>query len=457
MAGANKMDMTKGNLFPQLCIFAFPILCTSFLQQLFTSADGAVVGQFAGPMALAAVGSNNSLINLFINLFNGLSVGANVVIAKYIGQQREERVGKAVPTIMLSGIMSGFILAFLGFFFSRTLLEWVSTPPEVIELSTIYLKIYFMGMPFIMVFNFGSAVLRSYGDTKRPLYALMVSGIFNIFLNLFFVIVLKMSVAGVALATVISNAISATVVFLMLLHHKGCIRLSFKNFSFDTESFVTMFRIGMPASIQGMLFSLSNFIIQGAINSFGPYAVAGSAASSNYDHFSYFFCSAFMQAGVTFTSQNYGAGNEERCKEVYRKALLLGLLSNFTFDLTCYFFRVPLIALFTHDPLATEFAYRKLLFTLVLHCLCGTYEIPGGCMRGFGRSMVPTLLTLIFCCGVRLFWVIFILPLHHTFEFLLVIYPISWVLAGTAVNIAYHRVRKQVFQQKKLALENTAL
>lgn len=445
MAEREKMDMIHGSILPKVLLFTLPVLASSFLQQLFNSVDSAVVGRFSGSMALAAVGSNSSLINLFLNLFNGLSVGANVVIAKLIGERREDKVGKAVPTVMLVAILGGFLLLFLGFFLSAPLLELIDTPDEILPLASLYLKIYFAGMPFIMIFNFGSAILRSYGDTKRPLYALMLAGIVNVVLDLVFVAGLGMSVAGVGIATVASNAISSMIVFIMLLHHKGCIKLSFRNFVFDKRAFSLMFRIGMPAGLQGLLFSLSNFCILGAINSFGPYAAAGSAACNNYDHFSYFICSAFVQAAVTFTSQNYGAGEYERCKRIYRVILSASVLIELAFDLAITVFRYPLLQIFTDDPVALSYGSIKVLIGISCHTLINFYEIPGGCLKGLGKSMVSAMITLFCCCVLRLFWIYAILPFHHTYAFMMLVYPVSWISASIFLNIAYFRVRKKIF------------
>ncbi len=441
----SKMDMINGSILPKVLVFTLPVMASSFLQQLFNSVDSAVVGQFSGSMALAAVGSNSPLINLFLNLFNGLSVGANVVIAKLIGERREDKVEKAVPTVMLVAILGGFLLLFLGIFLSTPLLEMIDTPEEILPLASLYLKIYFAGMPFIMIFNFGSAILRSYGDTKRPLYALMLAGIANVILDLVFVAGLGMSVAGVGIATVVSNAISSMIVLAMLLRHKGCIRLSFRDFSFNKKAFGLMFRIGMPAGMQGLLFSLSNFCILGAINSFGPYAAAGSAACNNYDHFSYFICSAFIQAAVTFTSQNYGAGKYERCKKIYWIILASSVLIGLVFDLTVTVFRYPLLSIFTDDPEALYYGSIKVIIGISCHTLINFYEIPGGCLKGLGRSMVSALITLFCCCVFRLFWIYAVLPHHHTYSFMMLVYPLSWILASIFLNIAYFRVRKKIF------------
>ena len=314
---SNQMDMLNGSIFDKILLFALPLAISSILQQLFNSVDVAVVGRFASSEALAAVGSNSSVISLLINLFVGISVGANVVIANYIGQGKTEKIQDAVHTVMIVSLISGVFLLVLGLMIARPILEIMGTPENVIDLAVLYLHIYFLGMPFLMIYNFGAAVLRSKGDTKRPLYCLIISGVINACLNLLFVIVFKLSVAGVAIATVIADGVSAVLIIYFLMNEEETIRLRLNKLKIKKSELIKVIKIGVPAGLQGVVFSVSNVCIQTAINSFGSDAVAGSATELNFEYFTYFTISAFVQAAVTFTSQNYGARNFKRCKKIF--------------------------------------------------------------------------------------------------------------------------------------------
>lgn len=443
-----KMDMTKGSILPLLITFAIPILLSSILQQLFHSADTAVVGRFEGSFALAAVGSNSSLVNLFVNFFGGLALGANVVIARYIGMGRKDRVQKAVPTVILLGFLSGILLAFIGQFFSRSLLILMNTPEEVLDMASLYLRIYFLGMPFILLFNFGNAVLKSVGDTTRPLYALLAAGLTNMVLNILFVVVFHWGVAGVAFATVLSNGLSAIVVIYMLLHHKSFIRLELKGFSLDKETLWSLLKIGLPAGIQNSLFSMSNIVIQSSINSFGPYASAGVAAGYNFEHLSVFFSRAFAEGTVTFTSQNYGAKNYKRCKDIFKVSLLASMGIGFAFDSLVYFFRYPLLSIFTVDVAVLEFAVIKMFYSALLHHLSDLYDITAACLRGLGHSLTPTLCAFVSSFGFRMFWVFFIVSRFHSFSVLMACYPLSYVLGGMLTIPCYLFVLKKIYREE---------
>ena len=325
--GSVRMDMLHGSLLNKILLFALPLAASSILQQLFNSVDIAVVGKFASSQALAAVGSNSSVISLMINLFVGISVGASVVIANYIGQRNERGIKNAIHTVSVITLASGGLLLVVGLLIARPILEMMDTPDDVIELAVLYLRIYFLGMPFFMIYNFGAAILRSMGDTKRPLYCLVVAGVINTALNLFLVIVLKMSVAGVAIGTVIANMVSAGMIVYILRHEKGPFRLEYKEIGVSRIELRKMLQIGIPAGIQGMVFSIANVFIQAAINLYGSDAIAGSAAALNYEYYCYFVVSAFSQAAVTFISQNYGARQIERCKKIFRQTMLLSVIA----------------------------------------------------------------------------------------------------------------------------------
>lgn len=442
-----QVDMLNGSLADKIFFFALPLAASSILQQLFNSADLAVVGRFASSEAMAAVGSNSSVINLIVSLFTGLSVGANVVIATLIGKNQKDKINAAVHTIYLTAFVSGVILLFVGIFVSRYLLALMGAPANVMSLAIEYLRIYFLAMPFMMVYNFGSAILRSKGDSRDPLIFLAISGVLNIILNLIFVIGFHMSVAGVAIPTVISNALSSIMITIHLTREEEAFRLSFKKLRFHKEYFSQMLKIGLPAGLQGMVFSLSNVVIQTAINSFGSDAIAGATAASNFEFMCYFIVNAFSQAAVTFTSQNYGARKFDRCKKVFRISMLMGELITLALSLIFWFGRDFFIQFFTTDPEVIKYAYVRLLLVGTLEIGTGTYEISGGCLRGMGKSMIPAVITIFGSCVFRLIYVATVFQKWHTFTVLFMVYPISWAITGTAVLLVYFTMRKQLFAQ----------
>ncbi|MDD6213365.1 MAG: MATE family efflux transporter [Clostridiales bacterium] len=435
-----RIDMLQGSLMDKIMLFALPLAASSILQQLFNSADVAVVGRFAGNQALAAVGGNSPVINLLLNLFVGLSVGANVVIANYVGQGKREKAQEAVHTVFLMALISGFLLIFLGFFASRPILTLINTPADVLELATIYLKIYFAGMPFIMVYNFGAAILRSIGDTKKPLLCLIVSGTINVCLNLVFVIVFELSVVGVGLATVISNGISAVMVVRFLLEADEWIRLDLRKLRFYKEQVIRIVQVGIPAGIQGMVFSISNVCIQSGINGFGTDAVAGSAAALNFEFFTYFVTSAFSQAAVTFTSQNYGAGNLERCRKVFFRCLAAGTGITGLMGLVFILFRRPLVGIYTTDSMAVQFALMRMMHVQIVEFMPCIYEVTGGVLRGLGHSMLPAVLMMFGTCVVRVVWVYTVFQWNPQFEVLMSVYPVTWLITIVLLLMAYFYV-----------------
>lgn len=441
----NQVDMLNGPLAGKIFLFALPLALSSILQQLFNSADVAVVGRFSSSQAMAAVGANSAVINLIVSLFTGLATGANVVIATLIGRGEKQKINEAVHTIMTVSFISGIVLLFVGLIIARPILELMQTPDDVLDLAILYLRIYSLALPFIMIYNFGSAILRSKGDSRRPLYCLLASGIINVFLNLFFVIVVGMSVDGVATATVISNIVSAGMIMYFLMHEEETFRFSFRKMHIHEEYLTFMLKIGVPAGLQGMVFSLSNVIIQSGINSFGSDAVAGSTAGQNFEYMTYFIVSAFAQAAVTFTSQNYGAEKYDRCKKVFRISMLTGELLTFALSMVFWFGRGFFLSFFTTDPKVIHYAVIRMFFISNLELGTGTYEIPGGCLRGMGKSMTPTVLTVLGSCIFRLIYVATIFRWSHTFDTLMYVYPISWAITGTAVLFAYFRIRKSMF------------
>ena len=442
-ANKTSMDMTHGALWSKILIFALPLAASSILQQLFNSVDTAVVGRFASSQALAAVGSNGSLISLMINLFIGISLGSNVVIAHYIGERSEQNIQSAIHTAIVVALLSGFFVMILGQFIARPVLLLMGTPEDVIELAVLYLRIYLIGMPFIMLYDFGSSILRSTGDSRRPLYSLIVAGVVNTLLNLVLVIVFHMGVAGVAIATVISNVVSSGIVMYILLHEAEPIRLDVHKLKINPKELKKILAIGIPAGLQGMMFSIANVCIQSTINSFGSAAIAGSAAALNYEFFSYFMVNAFAQAAVTFTSQNYGAGEYDRCKRIFRISMLFSLVSCGLLSGVFVIGRDFFLRLYTTDEAVLVFANQRILIATTLELLTSIYEISAGAMRGLGHSLLPAIITFLGSCVLRLIWIATACRMVHEFWMLMIIYPISWVVTGIAMMIAYYCIRRK--------------
>lgn len=444
MKTKKSMDMTHGPLWNKILLFALPLAASSILQQLFNSVDTAVVGRFASSQALAAVGSNSSLISLLINLFIGISLGSNVVIAHYIGQRADQNVSSAIHTAIVVAVTSGLFVMIFGQFIAKPVLLLMETPEDVIELAVLYLRIYLLGMPFIMLYDFGSSILRSIGDSERPLYSLIVAGVVNTLLNLVLVIVFHMGVAGVAIATVISNMVSSGIVIFILMHETEPIRLDLKKLGIDTHELKRILKIGIPAGLQGMVFSIANVCIQSSINSFGSSAIAGSAAALNFEFFAYFMVNAFAQATVTFTSQNYGAGEYERCRKIFRISMVLSLVSCGLLSAVFVLGRNMFLGLYTTDPAVLSYAVQRLLIATTLELLTSVYEISGGAMRGLGHSLLPAVITVFGSCVLRLIWIATVCKRVHEFWVLMIIYPISWVVTGIAMMIAYTILRSSL-------------
>lgn len=438
-----QIDMLHGPLGKKILLFAIPLAASSVLQQMFNAVDVAVVGRFASSEALAAVGSNSPVINLLVNLFVGISMGANVVIANYLGQSNAAGVRRSVATSFVVALASGLFLMVLGLVVARPILELMGAPANVIDLATLYLRIYFVGMPFIMVFNFGSAILRSLGDTRRPLLCLVVSGVVNTVLNLVLVIGFGMSVDGVAIATVVANVVNAVMVVVMLRRETSAARLDFGALRVSWPELGKMLRIGVPAGVQGMVFSLSNVVIQSAVNGFGSAAMGGSAAALTYEQICYFFVAAFCGAAVTFVGQNFGAGQKERCRRIFKICMLLAVAVTASLNVLIVVFRDFFISVFSTDPEVVAFASERMLAALCVQWLAATYEVSGAVLRGMGHSALPAVLTVFGSCVLRLAWVYFVLPLHPTFTFLIVVYPISWSVTGLMVLSAYWRISRK--------------
>lgn len=445
MTAEKKKDkgILSGPLWKAILIFALPIAAGNMLQQLFNTADVAIVGKFAGKEALAAVGSNGPIINLLLNLFIGISVGANVVIARYIGEGNSEKVKKSAHTAVVVSVISGVIVMLLGLLLARPMLELMNSPDDVIDLATLYLRIYFLGMPFMMLYNFSAAILRSRGDTKRPLICLAVAGVVNIILNLVFVIIFDMSVAGVALATVISNVISACLVLYFLTQEKGDLKISFKNLGIDMNILKEFASIGIPSGLQGAVFSASNIFVQSSLNSLGSDYMAGSSAALNFEFYVYHLMSGFSQATVTFIGQNYGAGNYKRCRSVTKWCLGLGISMGSILITALMIASGKMVYIFTDDPVVAQIAIVRMTYILPFIMVNSASDILSGSMRGVGYSMVPALITIAGVCGVRLIWIYTVFVRVKTFEILMMIYPVSWIITAVGIVAAYFVVRKK--------------
>lgn len=442
-----KMDMTKGNLFKQILLFSLPLVASGILQQSFNAVDVMVVGKFSSHQALAAVGSNGAIINILINLFLGVSVGANVVISNYIGRKNKEGIRKAIATVGAFALASGFFLLFTGSILARPILEMMNTPADVIDLATKYLKIYFLGMPFMMAYNFGAAVLRSLGDTKRPFYSLVIAGIVNTVLNLILVIRFGMSVEGVAIATVTANLINAAFIVYWLMRESDPYTLDARKMRIHRAEMKKMLQIGVPAGLQGVVFSIANIFIQASINKYGSNAIAGSSAALNYEVYCYFIMTAFCQAAVAFVSQNYGAGRYDRCRKAFRLCMLMAVVTCGAANMIITFNSRLFMEIFTSDPTAIEYGTVRLHYVLMLQFLAASYEVSGSALRGVGYSMTPTVLTIFGTCVLRLLWIYLVCAHNNSFGLLLSIYPITWVITGTAVLTAYLLVTKKVYAE----------
>ncbi|SFK51031.1 putative efflux protein, MATE family [Lachnospiraceae bacterium KH1T2] len=447
MRKKSEINMLEGSIFDKLCMVAIPLALSSILQQLFNAADVAVVGKFSTSAAMAAVGSNAPVINIIVSLFTGLSVGANVVIADFIGKDKKERVSDAVHTSVLLSLISGVIVLFIGIAAARPILEALSTPTDVLELAVEYLRFYFIGMPFLMIYNFGSAILRSVGDSKRPLYCLAVSGIINIFLNLFFVIYCDMSAAGVGLATTISNGFGAYMIIKILREEQGVLHLDMRKLRIDKECLIKTIKIGGPAGLQGTIFSFSNTVIQAAINFFGAACIAGNSAALNFEYISYFVVNGFAQSCMTFVSQNYAAGNFERCKKIFRIAMFSAVGFCAIVAGTFTFFREQLLHLFTSDEEVIRYGIVRTFCIAMLEPMTASYEISGASLRGIGHSMLPAVISMIGCCGVRLVYIYFTFGKWTSFAQVACVYPLTWVVTGAATLIAYIVIAKKVYNK----------
>ena len=437
-----KIDMTHGSLWDKILMIALPLAVSGILQQLFNAADVAVVGQFVGKEAMAAVGANAPVVNILITMFTGISLGANVVISRYTGRKDKENAENAAHTAILVAVISGFFILVLGQCIARITLEMMSVPSDCLDMAVLYLRVYLCGMPVIFLYNFEAAIFQSQGDTKTPLMCLIISGIVNVILNLFFVIVIGMTVNGVALATVISNGISSMLLFAFLLKGKTPLTIEKQRFHIHAELLKEMLQIGLPAGLQGMVFSISNILIQSAVNSLGTDVVAGSSAAGNLEIIGYFVVNSFSQACTTIIGQNFGANQPERCHKTLMISLVESWIVGGTVSFLIIIFGKQLLRLFNSDPNVIAFGYQRLFWILSFEVINGTIDIISGAMRGYGESLTPALIALVCICGVRIVYIFTYFASHRSFTTLMLAYPISWIITVIVISAAYLIMRK---------------
>lgn len=440
-----RIDMCSGPILKKLLKLTLPIMLSGVLQLLFNAADIIVVGNFASDNSLAAVGSTTALINLLTNLFLGLSTSANVLTSRFMGAGENEKVSRTVHTSIFLSIVCGFILTVLGIIFADKLLILMQTPPEVLDLSAEYLRIFFSGMIAMMIYNFGSSLLRSKGDTKRPLYFLSFAGVINVLLNLLFVIVFRMDVAGVALATVISQCISAFLILLCLSKETDAFHFEFRKLRPDGKIVAKILRIGIPAGFQGVVFSLSNVVVQSSINSFGPISMAGSAAAASIEGFVWISMNAFSQGALTFTSQNIGGGKFSRINRIAVISCACAAMTGIVLGNLAYIFGAPLLSIYDPRPEIIQPGLTRMGLVCGFYFSCGLMDCIVGNIRGMGYAVAPTIVSLIGACGLRILWIftIFQLPEYHTEFMLYLSYPVSWTITFLAHFICFIFMRRK--------------
>lgn len=439
-----EIDMCNGSIMDKLISFSLPLMLSGILQLMFNAVDIVVVGRFSGSQALATVGSTTALINIFTNLFIGISLGANVLAARFYASGKEKEMSETVHTAITLALISGIIMAGIGLLLAKLALRLMGTPSDVIELSTLYMRIYFCGMPFFMLYNYGAAILRAVGDTKRPLIFLIISGVVNAGLNMILVIIFHMGVAGVGIATVISQLISCILVLRCLYKSEGCYQLRFSKLRIQKVYLRQIFQVGIPAGIQSTVINFSNALLQSSVNSFGSTAMAGYTAANNILGFLYASVNAVTQACMSFTSQNYGVGKYKRMDRVLINCLILSVVISGILGCGSYAFGTEVLKVYTEDPKVIQCGLEILSMTTVTYFLCGIMDLFPGALRGMGRSGVPMILSIIGTVGTRIVWIFMLFPQHRSLEFLFISYPASWLFTIVMQVICFYFVRKQV-------------
>ena len=443
MKKSYEMDMCTGPLLKKLLIFAVPLILSGVLQLLFNAADIVVVGKFAGSHALAAVGSTGALINLFTNVFIGFSIGANVLVAQYFGAKDEQNIQDTVHTSMAIGIIGGMFLIVAGMIFAPMMLEVMATPEEVLGQAALYIRIYFIGMPAMLIYNFGAAVLRAIGDPRRPLYYLREAGVVNVILNLVFVIGFQMGVAGVAIATVVSQCISAALIVRCLMKSGGMYRLYLKRIRIHKEKMIRIIQIGLPAGLQGAIFSISNVLIQSSINSFGAIAMAGNTAASNIEGFVYVSMNAIYQTALSFVSQNVGAGQQKRIPKISIYCMAIVFTVGLALGTLAYRCGGTLLGIYSSDPEVIAYGLDRMKVICQIYFLCGMMDVAVGILRGMGYSIMPMLVSLAGACGLRIVWIFTVFVWKHSLFVLYLSYPITWIITLSVHLICFAVVWKR--------------
>lgn len=443
--------MIHGPLLGKILLFTLPLMASSILQLLFNAADIIVVGRYAGSDALAAVGSTGALINLLTNMFIGFSVGANVLVARYYGAGKPDEVSETVHTSVMLSIIGGVLLAVIGIIFASPLLELMGTPENVLPLAALYVRIYFAGMPVILLYNYGSAILRAIGDTKRPLYYLAIAGVLNIILNLILVIVFEMSVAGVALATIISQTLSAVLVIRCLMHIEGGCHLDLHQLKIHTNKLWKILQLGLPAGLQGSIFSLSNVLIQSSVNSFGAIAMAGNSAAANIEGFTYVAMNSFYQAAITFVSQNMGAMEFRRIRKIAWQCLACVTVTGALLGNLSFFFGHQLLGIYSDEAEVIRYGIYRLEVIGTTYFLCGIMDVCVGCLRGIGYSFLPMVVSLLGACGFRILWIFTVFKGHHDLHTLYISYPISWAITASVHMICFLILYRRMVKKSRVA------
>ena len=441
--------MCNGSIMDKLISFALPLMLSGILQLMFNAVDIVVVGHFTGKQALAAVGSTTALINVFTNLFIGISLGANVLAARFFASGREKEMSDTVHTAILLALISGILMAGIGVISAKGALLLMGTPDNVIAQSTLYMRIYFLGMPFFMLYNYGAAILRAVGDTKRPLLFLVISGCANALLDLILVIGFHLGVAGVATATITAQMISCILVLLCLYRTDSCYQLRFSKLKIKKVYLLQIFQVGIPAGIQSTVINFSNVLLQSSVNSFGSIAMAGYTAANNIFGFLYVTVNAVTQACMSFTSQNYGVGKWKRMDRVLIDCLILSFVAMMILGNSAYFFGPKLLTIYTSNSKVIQCGMEILLYTTVTYFLCGFMDLFPGALRGMGRSGVPMILSIIGTVGTRIVWIFWIFPNHRSLDILFISYPASWIITIVLQVICYYFVRKQLYAKMR--------
>ena len=445
MRKSYEIDMCSGPLLSRILLFAIPLICSGVLQLVFNATDIIVVGRFVSSNAMAAVGSTSSLINLLVNFFIGISVGANVLVARFRGANDFDDAQETVQTALITAVAGGFVLIALGILLARPMLVWMATPDEVIGQAVLYMRVYFIGMPATMLYNFGAAILRAVGDTRRPLYFLTLAGLVNVAGDLLFVLVLDMGVAGVAVATVISQIISATLIVLCLMRQDGMCNVNLRRMRFHRDKFLRSMQVGLPAGLQSVIFNISNVLIQSSINSFGATVVAGNTAASNIEGFVYTSMNALYQTSLSFTSQNLGARQFGRIDKILVRCLALVFVIGLVLGNGAHLLGQTLLGIYTSEPEVIAYGMMRLGVVSVTYCLCGMMDVVAGSVRGLGYSILPMLVSLVGACVFRIIWIFTVFQWQHTLFSLYISYPISWALTICAHLVCYFAVRRRVF------------